>query len=123
MTIEDLNTIMRGIFETTGKCFKLGIIYLEVALALFLIAPAGSRPGSMLHLRFGNIYLILVRDTKKGRPNKLLIEFTLSFMKRYLGAKAQKIFFLPEILYSSSLFLSLHIFLLAILFNQRAFKV
>ncbi|KAI8955290.1 C2H2 finger domain protein [Xylaria longipes] len=123
MTIADLNTMMRGILETTGKSFKLGIVRLEVALALLLMAPAGSRPGSMLHLRFGDIRLILVRDTKKGGPNKLLIEFTLSFTKRYLGAKAQKTFLLPEILYSSSLFLSPHIFLLAILFNQRAFEV
>ncbi|OLN96213.1 hypothetical protein CCHL11_07535 [Colletotrichum chlorophyti] len=38
---------------------------------------------AIIRLYFRDIYIILVRDLK-GRPYKLLIQFTLKFIKEYL---------------------------------------
>lgn len=87
MTLADLKLQLDTTIRTTEKSFKLGEVRLLAVLYLLLLAPAGSRPASILQLRFGDIRLILARDPRNG-PHKLLIKFTLNFTKRYLGKKA-----------------------------------
>ncbi|KAK8073324.1 hypothetical protein PG994_004223 [Apiospora phragmitis] len=93
--------------------------------------PAGSRPQAILQLRFRDIGIYLVRDpagddsidSRRQAPRRLIIQFSLEYTKRYLGPKAAKTSLVPEIIYDSTLVLSPHVFLLAILFKNRAFKV
>ncbi|KAF7521542.1 hypothetical protein G7054_g12426 [Neopestalotiopsis clavispora] len=98
----------------TGK--QCGLIFEE-------LAPQGSRPTSILELRFGDIEVLLVKyptDVNIDSTPKLLIRLTLEYTKRYLGPKAT--FLIPEIIHDPSLLLSPHVFLLAVLFRHRAFK-
>ncbi|CAJ2505656.1 Uu.00g130500.m01.CDS01 [Anthostomella pinea] len=62
----------------------------------------------------------LARDPDGG-PHKLLIKFTLEFIKTYLGTKDAKTFTIPETIFDPSLFLSPYVFLLGILFQHQAF--
>lgn len=149
MTLNDLKLQIDTTLRTTAKSFKVGEQRILAALFLLLLAPAGSRPASILQLRFGDIRICLVRDPHQG-PHRLVIKFTLNFTKRYLGAKAayvswqppggqlgrlclicpepltdrhcRKTFLIPEIIYDPSLLLSPHVFLLALLFRHRAFR-
>ncbi|KAJ5084764.1 hypothetical protein NUU61_009343 [Penicillium alfredii] len=50
-----------------------------------------------------------------------MIEFTFKFTKEWLGAKASNTYILPEIIFDPSLVLSPYIFLLGLLFADRAF--
>lgn len=68
--------------------FGLGEMRILTVLFSLLVAPAGSRKGSIVKLRFGDIRVSLARDPEGG-PHKLLIRFTPKFTKKYLGAKAQ----------------------------------
>lgn len=120
MTIEDLKLQLDTILRTTDKTFNLGEVRALAILYLLLLAPAGSRPRSILNVRFGDIQLLLVRDPNGG-PHRLLIKLSLRHTKRYLGPKLTKTFFVPEIIYDPSLLLSPHVFLLGILFHNRAF--
>lgn len=121
MTIDDLKLQLDTILRTTEKSFKLGELRILAILYLLLLAPAGSRPRSILNIRFKDIRVLLVRDPNHG-PHRLLIKISLRHTKRYLGAKLTKTFFVPEIIYDPSLLLSPHIFLLGILFKHRAFR-
>ncbi|KKA16204.1 C2H2 finger domain protein [Rasamsonia emersonii CBS 393.64] len=54
-------------------------------------------------------------------PHRIVIEFTFEFTKEFLGAKDENTFILPEIIFDPSLILSPHVFLLGLLFADRAF--
>lgn len=86
-----------------------------------MLAPTGTRPTSVLLLRFENIRIVLARNPNGG-PYKILIKFTLEFTKTYLSSKDAKTVTIPEILFNLSLTLSIQTFLLGILFRHRAFK-
>ncbi|KAH9903876.1 C2H2 finger domain protein [Xylariomycetidae sp. FL2044] len=121
MTIDDLKEQIETTLSTTRKSFDLGELRILTVLFLLFLAPAGSRPTSILRLRFGDIRVVLARDPDGG-PHKLLIKFTLEFTKTYLGTKDAKTFTIPETMFDPSLLLSPHIFLLGILFRYRAFR-
>lgn len=87
MTLEDLKLQIETTLRTTRKSYKLGEQRILAILFLLLLAPGGSRPTSILKLRFGDIRLSLVRDANNG-SHRLLIRFTLEYTKRYLGKKA-----------------------------------
>ncbi|OAQ58191.1 C2H2 finger domain-containing protein [Pochonia chlamydosporia 170] len=121
MTINDLKEQIETTLNTTRKSFDLGEHRILAVLFLLLLAPAGSRPTSILRLRFGDIRVALARDPEGG-PHKILIRFTLEFTKSYLGTKDAKTFTIPEMMFDPSLLLSPHAFLLGILFRHQAFR-
>lgn len=86
MTIDNLKEQIHETLGTTKKSFHLGEMRILAVLFLLLLAPAGSRPMSILKLRYGDIGVVLSRDPDGG-PHNLLIRFTLEFTKTYLGAK------------------------------------
>ncbi|OAQ57486.1 C2H2 finger domain-containing protein [Pochonia chlamydosporia 170] len=121
MTINDLKEQIETTLSTTKKSFDIGEHRILAVLFLLLLAPAGSRPTSILRLRFGDIRVALARDPEGG-PHKILIRFTLEFTKSYLGTKDTKTFTIPEMMFDPSLLLSPHAFLLGILFRHQAFR-
>ncbi|KAI0837724.1 C2H2 finger domain protein [Hypoxylon sp. FL0890] len=121
MTTDDLKLQIETTLGTTKKSFKLGELRILAVLFLLLLAPAGARPTSILRLRFGDLHPVLARDPEGGPP-KILIWFSLSFTKTYLGEKEVKSYPIPETMYDPSLMLSPHVFLLGILFRHRAFR-
>ncbi|KAI8954520.1 C2H2 finger domain protein [Xylaria longipes] len=123
MTLQDLKDQIECTLCTTEKTFELGELRILAVLFLLLLAPQGSRPTSILMLRFGDIKVLLVRDpTNPDGPPRLVIRLSLEYTKQYLGPKATKHFMIPEIIYDPSLLLSPHVFLLAILYRHRAFE-
>lgn len=86
MTINDLKDQIEEMLSTTKKSFDLGEHRILAVLFFLLLAPAGSRPTSILRLRFGDIRVALARDPEGG-PHNILIRFTLKFTKSYLGTK------------------------------------
>ncbi|KAJ0418433.1 hypothetical protein BJY00DRAFT_302823 [Aspergillus carlsbadensis] len=68
-----------------------------------------------------HIQVSLLRDPHGG-PHQIVIEFTFKFTKEWLGAKKANTYILPEIIYDPSLVLSPHVFLLGLLFADRAFN-
>ncbi|PMB71342.1 hypothetical protein BM221_003809 [Beauveria bassiana] len=86
MTIKDLEEQIEETLSTPRKSFKLGELRILAVLFLLLIAPAGSRPQSVLRMRFKDIDLVLAKDPEGG-PINILLRFTLEFTKTYLGLK------------------------------------
>lgn len=86
MSIDDLKGEISTIISTTTKSFRLGELRILTVLYFLLLAPTGSRPAAILHLRFGDMSLALARDPDGGPPN-VLIRFTPTFTKSYLGTK------------------------------------
>ncbi|KAH6884008.1 hypothetical protein B0T10DRAFT_389942, partial [Thelonectria olida] len=86
-----------------------------------LIAPSGSRPRALLHLKFRDIEVSLSRDPEGG-PHRILIRFTPKFTKRFLGPKEKSTMTIPEIMFDASLLLSPHVLLLGKLFRHEAFE-
>ncbi|KAL2272538.1 hypothetical protein FJTKL_06333 [Diaporthe vaccinii] len=123
MTLDDLKLHIETTLRTTNKDFKLGELRILAVLFLLLLAPQGSRPQSILNVRFRHIDVLLIRDPDNRRgPPRLTIRLRLEGTKTYRGSKAVKTFLVPEIIYDPSLLLSPHVFLLAILIHNRAFK-
>lgn len=88
MTLDDLKEQIETTIRTTEKGFKLGEMRVLAVLFLLLLAPQGSRPQSILKLRFGDLELSMVRDPMNPNgPARLVIELTLEFTKQYLGPK------------------------------------
>lgn len=90
MTLEDLKLQIETTLRTTEKAFKLGEIRIVAVLFLLLLTPQGSRPRSILELRFDDIQMLLIRDpTDPDGPPRLMVKLTLTYTKRYLGPKAK----------------------------------
>ncbi|KAI3326690.1 C2H2 finger domain protein [Xylariaceae sp. AK1471] len=121
MTVETLKEKIETTLSTTKKRFNLGELRILIVLFLLLLAPGGSRPESILMLRYGDIRVTLARDPEGG-PHNLMVRFTPEFTKTYLGAKESTTFTVPEGIFHRSLLLSPHVFLLAILFRHKAFR-
>ncbi|KAJ3554367.1 hypothetical protein NPX13_g10631 [Xylaria arbuscula] len=121
MTVETLKEKIETTLSTTKKRFDLGELRILIVLFLLLLAPGGSRPESILMLRYGDIRVTLARDPEGG-PHNLMVRFTPEFTKTYLGAKESATFTVPEGIFHRSLLLSPHVFLLAILFRHKAFR-
>ena len=94
MTLDDLKIQLQTTLCSTEKTFKLGEQRMLAILFLLLLAPAGSRPDSIIRLRFQDMRIVLRRDPVDpvNGPRRLLIRLTLKFTKRYLGKKAEKTF-------------------------------
>ena len=86
MTVETLKAQIETTLSTTKKRFELSEFRILTVLFLLLLAPGGSRPASILFLRFGDIKVTLARDPEGG-PHNLIVKFTPEFTKTYLGAK------------------------------------
>lgn len=90
MTLEDLKLQIKTTLRTTEKGFKLGEMRILAVLFLLLLAPQGSRPKSILEMRFGDIPVKLIRDPENpSGPPRLVVELSMEYTKRYLGPKAQ----------------------------------
>ncbi|KAI0103271.1 C2H2 finger domain-containing protein [Nemania sp. FL0031] len=124
MTLEDLKLQLDTTIRTTEKSFKLGEQRILAVLFLLLLAPAGSRPQSILQMRFGDIKVALRRDPfdPENGPIRLLLRLTLQFTKKYLGPKAMKTFYILEMICEPNFIFNPHVFLLGILFKNRVFR-
>ncbi|KAI0410839.1 C2H2 finger domain protein [Xylaria grammica] len=120
MTIEDLKKQIYTTLSTTKKSFKLGELRILCIIFHLMLAPSGSRPRALLLMRFGDIRISLARDPEGG-PHRVVIRSTLEYTKTYLGTKEANTFPLPEVMWDPSLLLSPHVFILGVLFANRAF--
>ncbi|KAL4980902.1 hypothetical protein BDW66DRAFT_163934 [Aspergillus desertorum] len=109
--------------ELTGRPKKNMYIEDRIQMLFFcqLAAYTASRPGALLHLRYRDIGLKLIRDPEGGQP-RLFIFLKPDFTKRFLGKKAPNEFKIPEIIFDPSLVLSPHVCLLSMLFHIQGFK-
>ncbi|CEO59611.1 hypothetical protein PMG11_04283 [Penicillium brasilianum] len=121
MFVEDLTMVVETAISTTKKKFGHGRHRIELCLFLQLAGLTANRPGAVLSLRYRHIRVSLLRDPQGG-PHRILIEFKFEYTKGFLGAKDENTYILPEIIFDPSLVLSPHVFLLGLLFADRAFK-
>ena len=70
-----------GILVSTLPSNGILLFYTQLA------AITASRPGPLLHLRYQDLGLKLVRDPEEGRPS-VVIFLKPEFTKRFLGKKA-----------------------------------
>ncbi|KAJ9656079.1 hypothetical protein H2201_008651 [Coniosporium apollinis] len=120
MYVEDLAEVVQTNLVTTKKRYSHGRHRMQTGLFLQLGGITGNRPKALLELRYRHITVTLLRDPENG-PHRLLLEFTFEFTKEYLGIKDANTFPIPEIIYDPSLVLSPHVFLLGLIFADRAF--
>ncbi|KND86183.1 hypothetical protein TOPH_09202 [Tolypocladium ophioglossoides CBS 100239] len=121
MSMRDLELQAETTMVTTRKKFRIGEHRIVALLFLLLIAPSGSRPEALLHLRYGDIKVVLSRDPDGG-PHKALIRFSLHFTKTFLGPKAANEMTIPESLFDPCFLLCPHSLLLGLIFRHRAFE-
>ncbi|PGH03429.1 hypothetical protein AJ80_08677 [Polytolypa hystricis UAMH7299] len=121
MYIEDVAEFARVVLTTTEMTFVCGWQRIQLLFFLQLAAITASRPSALLHLRYRDIVLTLIRAPDGGRP-RLFIFLTPTFTKRFLGDKAPNEFKIPEIIFDPTLVLSPHICLLTMLFHIGGFK-
>ncbi|KAK6815542.1 hypothetical protein RU639_008672 [Aspergillus parasiticus] len=121
MYIEDVAEFARVLLTTTEMTYDCGWQRIQILFFCQLAAITASRPGALLHLRYRDIGLKLIRDPEGGRP-RLFIFLKPDFTKRFLGKKAPNEFKIPEIIFDPSLVLSPHVSLLSILFHINGFK-
>ncbi|KAI9765782.1 MAG: hypothetical protein M1839_005382 [Geoglossum umbratile] len=120
MYVEDLVEYLQTNLTTTKKRYTHGRHRIQLVLFCQLAGFSGNRPQALLNLRYRDIVVTLLRDPNGG-PHRILIEFTCEFTKQFLGVKDANKFPLPEIIFDPSLILSLHVFLLGLIFADRAF--
>jgi hypothetical protein len=87
MYIEDVAEFARVLLTTTEMTFACGWQRIQILFFCQLAAYTASRPGALLHLRYRDIGLKLIRDPEGGRP-RLFIYLKPDFTKRFLGKKA-----------------------------------
>ncbi|KAL2370875.1 hypothetical protein RJZ57_004682 [Blastomyces gilchristii] len=121
MYIEDVAEFARVILTTTEMTFVSGWQCIQMLFFLQLAVITASRPSAILHLRYRDIMLTLIRVPDGGRP-RLFIFLKPEFTKRFLGNKALNEFKIPEIIFDLTLVLSPHICLLTMLFHLGGFK-
>lgn len=86
MYIEDVAEFARVLLTTTDMTFTCGWPRIELLLFCQLASITGSRPQSLLDLRYRHLQLNLIRDPDGGRP-RLFIYLTPEFTKTFLGKK------------------------------------
>lgn len=87
MYIEDVAEFARVLLTTTEMTFDCGWQRIQLLLFCQLAAITASRPSALLHLRYTDISLTLIRDPEGGRP-RLFIFLKPDFTKKFLGKKA-----------------------------------
>lgn len=85
MTLENLRLQIETTLNTTELAFHLGEQRILAVLFLLLLAPAGSRPDSILKVQYKHIEIVL-HQPDKGPP-KLLIYMKLEYTKTRDGPK------------------------------------
>ncbi|OJD27056.1 hypothetical protein ACJ73_01562 [Blastomyces percursus] len=121
MYIEDVAEFALVLLTTTEMTFVCGWQRIQILFFVQLAAITASRPGALLHLRYRDIALSLIRDPEGGRP-RLFVFLKPDFTKRFLGKKAPNEFKIPEIIFDPTLVLSPHVCLLSMLFHIEGFK-
>ncbi|KAE8162198.1 hypothetical protein BDV40DRAFT_265509 [Aspergillus tamarii] len=121
MYIEDVAEFARVLLTTTEMTFDCGWQRIQLLFFCQLAAITASRPSALLHLRYRDISLTLIRDPEGGPP-RLFIFLKPDFTKRFLGKKAANEFKIPEIIFDPTLVLSPHVCLLSMLFHIQGFK-
>ncbi|KAI1676344.1 DUF3435 domain containing protein [Pyrenophora tritici-repentis] len=120
MYVEDLARVLQTNLVTTEKRYPHGRYRIQAQLYLQLGGFTANRPQALLSLCYRHIQVTLLRDPEGG-PHRVLLEFTFEFTKEFLGIKDLNTFPLPEIMYDQTLLFSPHVFLLGLLFYDRAF--
>lgn len=87
MYIEDVAEFARVLLTTTEMTFDCGWQRIQFLFFCQLAAITASRPAALLHLRYRDIALTLIRDPEGGRP-RLFIFLKPDITKRFLGKKA-----------------------------------
>ncbi|KAL3428722.1 hypothetical protein BDV09DRAFT_203994 [Aspergillus tetrazonus] len=121
MYIENIAKFTRVLLTTIEMTFACSWQHIQILFFCQLAAYTASCPGALLHLRYQDIGLKLIRDPEGGQP-RLFIFLKLDFTKRFLRKKALNEFKIPEIIFDPSLVLSPHVCLLSILFHIQGFK-
>ena len=63
-------------------------MHILAVLFLLLLTPQGSRPQSILELRFEDIHVLLIHNpTNPEGPPRLVIELSVAYTKTYLRPK------------------------------------
>ncbi|KAF2818073.1 hypothetical protein CC86DRAFT_337582 [Ophiobolus disseminans] len=120
MYVEDLARVLQTNLVTTEKRYPHGRYRIQAQLYLQLGGFTANRPQALLGLCYRHIQVALLRDPEGG-PHRVLLEFTFEFTKEFLGVKDLNTFPLPEIMNDETLIFSPHVFLLGMLFCDRAF--
>lgn len=105
---------------TTEKRYPHGRYRIQAQLYLQLGGFTANRSQALLSLCYRRIQVTLLRDPEGG-PHRVLLEFAFEFTKEFLGIKDLNTFPLLEIMYDETLIFSPHVFLLGVLFCDRAF--
>lgn len=87
MYIEDVAEFARVLLTTTEMTFDCGWQRIQLLFYCQLAAITASRPKALLHLRYRDIGVTLIRDPEGDRP-RLFIFLKPDFTKRFLGKKA-----------------------------------
>ncbi|KAF2031734.1 hypothetical protein EK21DRAFT_99467 [Setomelanomma holmii] len=120
MYVEDLAKVLQTNLMTTEKRYPHGRYRIQAQLYLQLGGFTANRPSALLSLCYRHIQVTLLQDPEGG-PHRVMLEFTFEFTKQFLGIKDQNTFPLHEIMYDETLSFSPHVFLLGLLFCDRAF--
>ncbi|KAJ6199964.1 C2H2 finger domain protein [Bipolaris maydis] len=120
MYVEDLAQVLQTNLATTEKRYPHGRYRIQAQLYLQLGGFTANWPQALLSLCYRHIQVTLLRDSKGG-PHQVLLEFTFEFTKEFLSIKDLNTFPLPEIMFDQTLLFSPHVFLLGLLFRDRAF--
>jgi integrase len=87
MYIENVAEFTRVLLTTMEMTFACGWQRIQMLFFCQLAAYTASRPGALLHLRYQDIGLKLIRDPEGGQP-RLFIFLKPDFTKRFLRKKA-----------------------------------
>ncbi|KAF1935665.1 hypothetical protein EJ02DRAFT_484092 [Clathrospora elynae] len=118
--VKDLARVLQMNLVTTKKRYPHRRYRIQAQLYLQLGGFTANWPQALLGLCYWHIQVTLLRDPEGG-PHRVLLEFTFEFTKEFLGIKDLNTFPLPKIMYDETLLFSLHVFLLGLLFCDRAF--
>ncbi|XTI95586.1 hypothetical protein V2W45_1256155, partial [Cenococcum geophilum] len=77
-------------------------------------------PKALLNLCYQHIIIILIYNLE-GRRYKIVPKFIFKFIKEYLSIKKANTFPIPKIIFNPLFIFSLYIFLLGVLFINKAF--
>ncbi|KAL2273040.1 hypothetical protein FJTKL_05611 [Diaporthe vaccinii] len=93
MSLQDLKNQIDTTLRTTEKGFKLGELRVLAVLFLLLLAPQGSRPASILQMRFGDVQVVLIRDllSPKGPPRLVIKCVYTKNMVRQIGCAPNRV--------------------------------
>ncbi|KAI9889389.1 MAG: hypothetical protein M1814_005325 [Vezdaea aestivalis] len=120
MDVEDVTEFLQTNLTTTEKRYCHGRHRIQLAFWVHNGFITANRPQAILNLCYRHVVVTLLRDPKGG-PHRALLEFTYEFTKTYLGMKEANTFPMPEIIFDPSLILSPYVFLMGLLFADKAF--